>query len=639
MIILIPLGGLGKRFRDNGYKSPKALINIFGVPVINHLITNLNTKNIDMLYISHSKEYSNFRLSDRLTKQYKNINFKFLELETQTEGAAETINIALKNLNKKQLQMPILCLDCDNFYTTDIVSLWNKGNTVFTFEDLSNSNIYSYVKYENDNIIDIKEKTKISNYACTGAYGFESANSLLKYTQIILDKNIKQKNEFYTSSVIEQMIKDNINFTMTQISQNDWHCLGTPMQLKQFYNNIPRISCLDNNNKIDNIRVCFDLDNTLVTYPKKNNDYTTVEPIQKNIDLLNYLKKLGCIIIIYTARRMKTHNGNCGKLLADIGKITFNTLDKFNIKYDEIYFGKPHADFYIDDLAINCYDNIEKELGYYIDSIKPREFNNLSSEIMDLYKKESNDLSGEIYYYNNIPRELKDLFPLFIDYDVNNKWYKIEKIKGLTVSTMYLSELLTIDNLTHIMNSIKRIQSTKIKNSDSNINIYSNYCDKMKSRKNNYNYNSFNNFDNEFKNIFNRLEEYENNQKGKQVIIHGDPVLTNILINNFGKIKFIDMRGKIGNISTIYGDYLYDWAKVYQSLIGYDKILQDKILNTSYERKMINHFKKYFLDSYSEDEFNYLKTITKSLLLTLIPLHNNTKCQLYYNLIKSEYLS
>ena len=24
------------------------------------------------------------------------------------------------------------------------------------------------------------------------------------------------------------------------------------------------------------------------------------------------------------------------------------------------YFGKPQADFYIDDLAINCFDNLEK---------------------------------------------------------------------------------------------------------------------------------------------------------------------------------------------------------------------------------------------------------------------------------------
>ena len=41
------------------------------------------------------------------------------------------------------------------------------------------------------------------------------------------------------------------------------------------------------------------------------------------------------IIIIYTARRMKTHKGNVGKITADIGKITFDTLEKFNIPYDD----------------------------------------------------------------------------------------------------------------------------------------------------------------------------------------------------------------------------------------------------------------------------------------------------------------
>lgn len=49
--------------------------------------------------------------------------------------------------------------------------------------------------------------------------------------------------------------------------------------------------------------------------------------------------------------------------------------------------------------------------------------------------------------------------------------------------------------------------------------------------------------------------------------------MTNILINKLGKIKFIDMCGKIGDTLNIYGVVFYDWAKLYQSLIGYDKIL------------------------------------------------------------------
>ena len=41
MIILIPLGGKGERFKKNGYKMPKALINVFGKPIIFWLLDSL----------------------------------------------------------------------------------------------------------------------------------------------------------------------------------------------------------------------------------------------------------------------------------------------------------------------------------------------------------------------------------------------------------------------------------------------------------------------------------------------------------------------------------------------------------------------------------------------------------------------
>ena len=66
---------------------------------------------------------------------------------------------------------------------------------------------YSYIKTnDNNEILDIKEKEKISNNACTGAYGFKSINELQKYTSKIINENITQKSEFYTSGVIKEMI-------------------------------------------------------------------------------------------------------------------------------------------------------------------------------------------------------------------------------------------------------------------------------------------------------------------------------------------------------------------------------------------------------------------------------------------------
>ena len=98
--------------------------------------------------------------------------------------------------------------------------------------------------------------------------------------------------------------------------------------------------------------MCFDLSNTLVTYPTINGDYPTAKPIERNISLLKYLKSVGNNIIIYTARRTKTHNWNIGKINSDSGKITFEALYNFNIPYGEIYFGKPHADFILVILVI-----------------------------------------------------------------------------------------------------------------------------------------------------------------------------------------------------------------------------------------------------------------------------------------------
>lgn len=42
MIVLIPLGGIGERFKKNRYSKPKALVKLFGKPILYHLLDNLH---------------------------------------------------------------------------------------------------------------------------------------------------------------------------------------------------------------------------------------------------------------------------------------------------------------------------------------------------------------------------------------------------------------------------------------------------------------------------------------------------------------------------------------------------------------------------------------------------------------------
>lgn len=654
MIIIIPLGGIGQRFKDNGYTLPKALVKVFSKPILYWLLDSISSSvafdHISFIYIPYNAEYAACRLEDMLRKDYHSLRFRFYELPSNTKGAADTIRIALHQLIlSNEPDAPILSMDCDNFYTEDVLAKWGCSNKVFVFEDIGSSAVYSYVKLDHptdcNRVTDIVEKQKISDLACTGAYGFRSYKELYACCSNVIEQNITYgSTEFYTSGVIKNMIASGESgsiFTAERVTKENFVCLGTPLQIRIFYNNYPKVNSKNNRSNIESKRYCFDLDNTLVTFPDVKGDYSTVRPIESNIKMVRYLKKFGHTIIIYTARRMGTHKNNVGKAIADIGRITFETLEKFDIPYDEIYFGKPNADVYVDDLAVSAFADLEKELGYYDTSILPRDFNSIGTGFIETYKKMSNDLStdlsGEIYFYSNIPQPIKDMFPVMFDADPSNRWFVMEKIHGIPVSKLYLSELLTIDNLKHIMNSIDRLHKTQVMcGSTESIeltDIYANYVPKLKKRYAEYDYSKYPNSHAIYTELINALQAYEDKAEGKMTIIHGDPVFTNIIINVHGKIKFIDMRGKLGTKLSVCGDHLYDWAKLFQSLVGYDEVLDGTKVGRTYKASMIDAFEKHIKEFLSDREIQMTKIITKSLLFSLIPLHHNEKCAKYYGLI------
>ena len=101
-----------------------------------------------------------------------------------------------------------------------------------------------------------------------------------------------------------------------------------------------------------------------MTCPTVPGDYTTCKPISRVIDYVKRLHADGHYIIIHTARRMRTHGGNIGCVIADVGAVTILQLHDYAVPYDELIFGKPFADFYVDDKAIlPFFDELHKETG------------------------------------------------------------------------------------------------------------------------------------------------------------------------------------------------------------------------------------------------------------------------------------
>jgi NDP-sugar pyrophosphorylase family protein len=649
-IILIPLGGLGQRFADVGYSEPKPLIKALGDPILYWLLKSLNLSpdKVRMVLVPYHPDLARHRFEDRLRKDFPKVPFRFMPLAGNTRGAADTLRIALESLDPDTTpDSPIISLDADNFYTLDVLDLWDGRDCLVTFEDFGNQPAYSYVRVGVEaRIVEIREKVRISNLACTGAYGFSSWRRLLHYcSKTLSDEKYMQKNEFYISSVIALMLEDpSIHFEPVIVPRDAFVCLGTPLQLRAFCNDVPRQDARDGQIKITPRRFCFDLDNTLVTFPRVAGDYSTVEPIPYMINYVQYLKRFDHVIIIYTARRMLTHKGNVSAAIADIGRITFETLHKFEIPYDEICFGKPVADHYIDDLGVSSYSDVEKALGFYENEVKPRVFNEISRpSSLQLIRKKSNDdagsLQGEIYYYNHIPVSIKDCFPIMVGYDENQRWYDVERISGSNTSNLLLSQELTKSALSSIMGTLHRIHGANYVLEEEEIFLYANYSKKLRKRYQEYpGYSNFPDSDMVFASLVEQLDDYESKGRGRCAVIHGDPVMSNIIINTFGKVKLIDMRGKIGETFSIRGDEVYDWAKLYQSLIGYDEILQGRQITEGYRQDLLKCFWENLKKMSPELSPEDVKLVTRSLLFSLLPLHTAAdeaeKQQGYYRLIE-----
>lgn len=100
----------------------------------------------------------------------------------------------------------------------------------------------------------------------------------------------------------------------------------------------------------------FDLDDT-ICFPNldkadSNSRYMNARPNYLMIDSLRLAKNKGFRIVIYTARRMLTHNGDIEKIKEDVMTLTMEWLRLYSVPYDDLIFGKPYGVYYIDDKAM-----------------------------------------------------------------------------------------------------------------------------------------------------------------------------------------------------------------------------------------------------------------------------------------------
>lgn len=124
----------------------------------------------------------------------------------------------------------------------------------------------------------------------------------------------------------------------------------------------------------------IDLDGTL-TIDQENVAYKDKKPNLSLIEKLKEYRKNGFQISIFTARNMRTYNGDIEKLKNITLPSIIEWLDKHNVPYDDVIVGKVWCGFegfYVDDKAIRPSEFIHKNYEEILNLLANEKAQNLN---------------------------------------------------------------------------------------------------------------------------------------------------------------------------------------------------------------------------------------------------------------------
>ena len=231
MNVLIPMAGLGTRFKEAGYIFPKPIIEIKDKPMIQWVLESLNI-DANYIFIIQKKHQDKYNLKSVL--RVLKPNCQIIELDAVTEGAASTTLLAEKFINNLD---SLIIANSDQFIE------WNSSKSLYkfiskrhdgailTFENTHPK--WSYAKCDKDGMVtEVAEKNVISKNATVGVYYWKKGSDYVKYAKQMIKKNIRVNNEFYVCPVYNEAIKDKKKITIEMVKK--MYGLGTPEDLKSF---------------------------------------------------------------------------------------------------------------------------------------------------------------------------------------------------------------------------------------------------------------------------------------------------------------------------------------------------------------------------------------------------------------------
>ena len=115
----------------------------------------------------------------------------------------------------------------------------------------------------------------------------------------------------------------------------------------------------------NDVTFIFDIDGTLCPIKQEGGRYEDLIPYAHMIEKLRWYHSKGAKIVLFTSRNMNTYRGNLGKINIHTAKTLLAWLEKWDIPYDELLYGKPWPGkngFYVDDRTIRPDEFLEMDL-------------------------------------------------------------------------------------------------------------------------------------------------------------------------------------------------------------------------------------------------------------------------------------
>lgn len=248
-IIIIPLSGLGQRFIDAGYSIPKPLINVDGLPMIEHVVNLFDRENDKYIFICNSYHLSTTNMRNILNNICPKCHIYEVPVENRM-GPVHAVSLIFDKFDFNNEE--IIVSYCDygtwwnyNHFLKDTRDR-NADGAIACYKGfhphMLGTDNYAFLK-ETENssrwMEAIQEKKPFTNdrmneFASNGTYYFKTSQIMKKYFNRLMEREIKIKNEYYVSMVYNLLVEDGLKVNIFEIEHMlQW---GTPYDLEIYQN-------------------------------------------------------------------------------------------------------------------------------------------------------------------------------------------------------------------------------------------------------------------------------------------------------------------------------------------------------------------------------------------------------------------